>query len=265
MSCRRGDEEQDIEPNGKGGTKLMENFKEYNIPISLPIECTIKRIIDGTNGGNPLTSVDCQVHCIGQLYFKKVKAVWALLCRDGLGNCTLWNTWMYERHAHESENLALVKVVMHGGTLMIVEEGVRELEKFCYRLQQHNKFSWPHDDPLAEWFRTSYGANRHDPEKCRSPHLRQVHKVVPPDVVEQGQDQNLILIEYFRFSHDGGRQNVLELVVRSLQFSPPDFHGQERGALGLQQHQQHHPPPIAPMPRRPALTSRNPAMGPRMD
>ena len=213
----------------------MENFKKYNIPISLPIECTIRRIIDGTNGGNPLTSVDCQVYCIGQLYFKKVKAVWALLCRDGLGNCTLWNTWMYERHAHGGEILALVKVVMHGGALMIIEECVRELEKFCYRLQRNNKFSWPHDDPLAEWFRTSYGANRHDAERYRLPHLRQVHKVVP---IEQGQDLNLNLIEYLRLSHDGGRRDVLELIERWLQFGPPDFPGQERGAPGLQQRQQ---------------------------
>ena len=47
------------------------------------------------------------------------------MCRDGLGNCTLWNTSMYERHAPGGEILALVKVAMHGETLMNVEENVR--------------------------------------------------------------------------------------------------------------------------------------------
>lgn len=84
---------------------------------------------------------------------------------------------MYERHTRGGEILALVKVIMHQDTLMIVEESRRELEKSCLKMQQNNKFSWPHDGPLAVWFRTSYGANCHDPERYRLPHLREVHHV----------------------------------------------------------------------------------------
>ena len=149
-----------------------------------------------------MTSVDCQVYCIGQLGSKKMKSVWALLCRDGLGNCTLWNTSMYERHAPGGEILALVMMVMHGETLRIVEEGARELEMFCFKMQQNDKFSGPHDDPLAVWFRTSYGANRHDPERYRLPNLRQVHKVEAAHVLERGQYPNMNIIEYLRLSHD---------------------------------------------------------------
>ena len=60
MSCRRGDEGQDVEANCKGGINIVEIFKRYNIPISSPIDCTIRRIIHGTNGGHRLTQVDCQ-------------------------------------------------------------------------------------------------------------------------------------------------------------------------------------------------------------
>lgn len=109
MSWRRGGEGQDIEPNDKGGALFVEMSKKYNIPISLPIECTLRRIIDGTNGGTSLTSVDCQVYCIGQLCSKKVKFVWTPLCRDGHGKCTLWNPSMYERHAHGGENSCIGK------------------------------------------------------------------------------------------------------------------------------------------------------------
>ena len=85
------------------------------------MDCAIQRIIRA-NGGHPLTQVDCQVYCIGQVCTKVVKSVWALLTKDGLGSCTLWNTSMYERHARGGEILALVRVIMQGDTLMIIEE-----------------------------------------------------------------------------------------------------------------------------------------------
>ena len=58
MSARRGDEDQEIEANAKGGTKFHETFKKYNIPISIPILCAIPQIIQDTSGGNQLRSVN---------------------------------------------------------------------------------------------------------------------------------------------------------------------------------------------------------------
>ena len=51
-----------------------------------------------------------------------MQTIWALLCRDGHGNYKLWNEQMYARHVHGGEILASVKLIMHHGSLMIVEE-----------------------------------------------------------------------------------------------------------------------------------------------
>ena len=171
MSARRGDENQEIEANAKGGTKYFEAFKKYNIPISMPLVCAVPRIIRD-NGGQQPTAVKLQAYCIGQVCRGEVKSVWLVLTKEFHGYMMLWNPDMYERHhAQGGEILGYVKVTMHEGSLIIIEENLRSLQRFCLKMQQGDNFSWPSNDELAQWFRKAYGSNLADPRRWTLPPL----------------------------------------------------------------------------------------------
>ena len=77
---------------------------------------------------------------------------------------------MYERHhAQGGEILGYVNVTMHEESLIIIEEDIRALKRFCLKMQQGDNFSWPSNDEIATWFRTALGSNLADPGKWRLP------------------------------------------------------------------------------------------------